>query len=93
MKTGSIIIHIPVVIKVTSEKALRDVVRELKVSGSTFQQEGEPDSRGSFKIITNGVKIKDVRAQLDRLQNFTLSDAQDAKIFQPRRPLKKRRRL
>lgn len=60
----TIIIHVPVSITADDPGTLRDVVRELRGSGRSFSSD---PGHGSFKIITNGVRLRDVKERFDKL--------------------------
>jgi TPP-dependent indolepyruvate ferredoxin oxidoreductase alpha subunit len=60
-----VIVHVPVEIKADSLKTLRSLVHELRHTDLKHMENGE--GHGSFKIITNGVKLRDVKEQFERL--------------------------
>lgn len=60
----TIIIHVPVSITADDPGTLRDVVRELRGSGRSFSSD---PGHGSFKIITNGVRLRDVKERFEKL--------------------------
>lgn len=60
----TVIIHVPVSITADDPDTLRDVVRELRSVGHKYSVD---PGHGSFKIITNGVKLRDVKERFEKL--------------------------
>lgn len=71
----TVIVHVPVEIVADSNEALRSIVHALKHTGLKHSEAGV--GRGSFKIITNGVKLRDVKEQFERLYTQKSGDSED----------------
>ncbi len=82
----SVLTHIPVLITAGSKEGLRLAVRALKERGQLDYTTSDPDENpGSFKIISKGVKLKDVRAQWNKVVSGLQSSEGDEDIFLHRR--------